>query len=206
MSSRSKKKRWGLLTFACSIILLVLLVSKCPTARADEPLPVADFTTSSTFVMVGQSIQFTYTGTQGAGIAVYNWNPGDGTGILNGESPVHAYNSPGQYSITLTVVDLHGNSSTITKASLLYVQPFPYRPWSNEEEEDQPGLFVFLLVGVIVSVAAGVVTTIASVVMSYRERRRVSWVRARQVPESEPSAKPAHTFVEPNADAPVHQG
>lgn len=48
-------------------------------------------------------------------IVRYDWNMGDGT-ILSGASLSYAYNAPGNFSVTLTVTDQAGQSSSTTKS------------------------------------------------------------------------------------------
>ncbi len=55
-------------------------------------------------------------------IVSYSWDFGDGnTG--NGVSPKHCYNSPGTYSVTITITDINGCSCTLTKPN--YINVFP---------------------------------------------------------------------------------
>ena len=71
--------------------------------------PIATFTYSSTFT--GQSI--TFTPDYNAGVS-YDWNLGDGSTSTK-LSPVNVYYNPGQYSITLTVVNSTGCAATYTE-------------------------------------------------------------------------------------------
>ncbi len=52
--------------------------------------------------VAGQGIAFNaFINNPTVGFATYNWNFGDGSGG-SGQSPVHAYNSPGSYTVTVT--------------------------------------------------------------------------------------------------------
>ncbi|HEC89195.1 MAG TPA: PKD domain-containing protein [Thermoplasmatales archaeon] len=52
-------------------------------------------------------------------IKFYRWNFGDGTSEILAEKPVHTYKSPGDYTVTLTVIDNLGTTDTsITTAAI----------------------------------------------------------------------------------------
>ncbi|WP_203532672.1 PKD domain-containing protein [Draconibacterium halophilum] len=81
------------------------------TVNLFVPAPVADFTVSSTNVAVGESVQFTNT-------SLYNptslsWDFGISTYASSSSidpEPVVTYNSPGEYTVTLTVSNELGSS------------------------------------------------------------------------------------------------
>ncbi|UCE39428.1 MAG: right-handed parallel beta-helix repeat-containing protein [Thermoplasmata archaeon] len=45
-------------------------------------------------------------------IISYEWNFGDGTPNVTGKNPIHVYNTPGMYDVTLTVMDRSGGKDT----------------------------------------------------------------------------------------------
>lgn len=52
-------------------------------------------------------------------IKFYRWNFGDGTSEILAEKPVHIYRNPGEYTVTLTVIDSLGTTDTsITTANI----------------------------------------------------------------------------------------
>jgi len=52
-------------------------------------------------------------------IKFYRWNFGDGTSEILAEKPVHIYRNPGEYTVTLTVIDDLGTTDTsITTATI----------------------------------------------------------------------------------------
>jgi PKD repeat protein len=60
----------------------------------------------------GQPVQFADDSYSDDGaITTWSWDFGDGTSSSQ-ESPMHSYASPGQYTVTLTVIDDHGQSNT----------------------------------------------------------------------------------------------
>jgi gliding motility-associated-like protein len=58
-------------------------------------------------------------------IVLYEWNFGDGTGIINGINPVHTYADTGRYTITLVVTTANGCKDTLVvpNAVQLYLKP-----------------------------------------------------------------------------------
>jgi hypothetical protein len=78
----------------------------------DTTLPVANAGQNQT-AQVWQSVTFNGGGSSdNNGIASYLWNFGDGnTGT--GVAPTHTYSSYGNYTVTLRVIDVAGNSATV---------------------------------------------------------------------------------------------
>lgn len=68
------------------------------------PAPVASFTYSA----VGNSVSFTSNSTNGTS---YAWNFGNGSTSTQ-QNPSHTYSSPGVYTVTLTVTNACGSSTT----------------------------------------------------------------------------------------------
>jgi PKD repeat protein len=92
--------------------------------------PVADLSSVSTSVRPNDPVQFHYTGTDGDGIAFYQWDFGDGTPNGTGKDPTHPYTTGctpngGLYNVTLTVRDVDGDSSTIKKVNQIFVNDWP---------------------------------------------------------------------------------
>ncbi len=79
----------------------------------------ADFTSDSTVVMVGSSVQFT---DQSLGlIESWEWDfDNDGSIDATARNPVYAYEEPGIYTVSLTVSD-DSNSGTVTKTDYMEV-------------------------------------------------------------------------------------
>ncbi|MEO0312715.1 MAG: hypothetical protein RIQ89_2372 [Bacteroidota bacterium] len=58
--------------------------------------------------------------TEGAGIASYSWNFGDGnTQIVNTPNVSHTYTNPGIFTVTLTVVDSNGCAKSVIKQNYI---------------------------------------------------------------------------------------
>ena len=99
-------------------------ISGSPSFTAITPnvLPTADFafvftggnTIKLNGILSSDSDPFVTTAGQGNGIASYSWNFGDGTTGF-GLDPVHTFNTPGTYSVVLTVYDSQGKTSSVTK-------------------------------------------------------------------------------------------
>ena len=74
----------------------------------DYPAPTAAFTHTNSFM----TYLFTSTAT-GAGLS-YAWDLGDGNTSAQ-QNPIHLYNQVGSYTVTLTVTDTCGNTSSTSK-------------------------------------------------------------------------------------------
>ncbi|MBP1927943.1 PKD repeat protein [Methanolinea mesophila] len=87
------------------------------------PPPVAAFTGNPTLGTVPLTVQFTDDSLNGP--TVWVWDFGDGTlaGIYE-QNPVHTYNAPGVYNVTLTVFNA-GGSDTVTKYDYITVVTRP---------------------------------------------------------------------------------
>ena len=92
----------------------------------DMTLPVAN-AGQAQYVMVGTSVAFNGGGSiDNTGIASYLWDFGDG-GTGTDVAPTHTYSSVGNYTVTLMVKDLAGNSaaSSATVAIGVVIPEFP---------------------------------------------------------------------------------
>jgi len=89
-----------------------------PLSPAGPPsAPVADFTGSPRTGSAPLSVSFSDAST-GAPTS-WSWDFGDGVTSTN-SSPVHTYDNPGTYSVTLTVANASG-SNTVTKSGYVVV-------------------------------------------------------------------------------------
>ncbi|MFB4354656.1 PKD domain-containing protein [Microbacterium sp. LS_15] len=87
-------------------------ITQSVTVRAANVLPTAAFDATSTHmnVAVDASAATDPDGT----VATYSWSFGDG-GVATGKTATHAYTTPGEYTVTLTVTDDRGGSATTSK-------------------------------------------------------------------------------------------
>ncbi|MFX0098765.1 MAG: PKD domain-containing protein, partial [Candidatus Hodarchaeota archaeon] len=85
--------------------------------------PVANFTANATNILEGDFVLFTYTGTAGNGNLSYQWDFGDGSGNSTLQDPLHQYATPGNYTVTVTVVDVDGDESTFALPTAIEVGP-----------------------------------------------------------------------------------
>ncbi len=85
--------------------------------------PVASFTFSPISPTVGQPVFFngSFSFDPDGFIVSWTWNFGDGSPIVHVTTPVHSYASPGNFTVTLTVLD-NGNA-TATASALISVRP-----------------------------------------------------------------------------------
>ena len=73
--------------------------------------PRADFKTNATIVSVGDAVQFTFNGTEGNGPMSYEWDFNDGQTSTE-KHPIHSFDAPGIYNVTLRVIDANGDIDT----------------------------------------------------------------------------------------------
>jgi PKD repeat protein len=78
--------------------------------------PTAAFDATPSAAEVGEPVSFGASASSDAygSIASYEWEFGDGD-TATGESATHAYDSPGDYDVTLTVTDDDGATDTVTQ-------------------------------------------------------------------------------------------
>ncbi|MFX1237482.1 MAG: PKD domain-containing protein, partial [Promethearchaeota archaeon] len=86
----------------------------------DNLAPNLTFQESTVNVMVGQSIQFSYTLTSGNMPYTYSWNFGDGN-ISSDPHPWHQYETNGTFIVSLTVTDDDGDS--VNASMTVHVEP-----------------------------------------------------------------------------------
>ncbi len=106
--------------------LVGITVTASDNITLDMTLPVAN-AGQNQIVQVGQSVKFNGNGsTDNSGIASYFWNFGDGT-TGSDVAPTHNYTSVGNYTVTLMVKDVAGNSaaSSSTVKVEVVVPEFP---------------------------------------------------------------------------------
>jgi uncharacterized repeat protein (TIGR01451 family) len=78
-----------------------------------DPTLVPSFTQSADWALPGQSVVFTdTTTTDGGPIVAWHWDFGDGTSTA--QNPAHTYNTPGTYTVTMTVTDTCNFADTVT--------------------------------------------------------------------------------------------
>lgn len=105
--------------------------------RVNAP-PRALFTPSRTTIGVGDSITFTNSSTDPDGSIVQSaWNFGDGGTATGAGNPVHAFTSPGSFTVTLTVTDNDGataaQSRLISVANRAPRADFTFSPGSPQK-------------------------------------------------------------------------
>ncbi|MCP4763309.1 MAG: PKD domain-containing protein [archaeon] len=92
--------------------------------EAPDLFPVAEFTASDTSILVGESVDFTFSGSQGDAPATYLWNFGD-SGTSSSQNPTYQYNTAGIYTVSLTVTDADSDIDTEEKTSYIVVSEEP---------------------------------------------------------------------------------
>lgn len=110
-----------------------------------KPAPTVSFTASDTTICPGSSVTFTNTSAPGVpGPMTCMWNFGDGwTGA--GSPVTHTYTSSGFYNVTLSVTNVDGCVSSLTKPAHIQVYPLPapYFTASTTHFCEAPGVATF---------------------------------------------------------------
>jgi len=115
----------------------------------DDLEPIADFTSDFQTVISDDIIQFTFTGEEGNGPATFWWDFGDGS-TSEDRDPIYQYYDPGFYTISLTVVDIDNDESTVTKFDYIEVLEdlFPFTHFMADPTEAYTGdLIQFTFLG-----------------------------------------------------------
>lgn len=87
--------------------------------------PVANFTAPDTIVCAGNPISFINQSTGGIATEYYTWTFGDGTGTTTTNtaiSPSHVYTKAGQDTVTLSIKDAIGCTSSLVRPAYIDVQ------------------------------------------------------------------------------------
>lgn len=87
--------------------LVAIAITSCTKDSDVKPEPIPYFEISSTELFLGQEVSFT---NNSENATAYRWDFGDGT-ISKEKDPVHKYNEPGEYNVSLQV----GPSNILTK-------------------------------------------------------------------------------------------
>jgi PKD repeat protein len=110
-----------------SLFFVFLVINKIVFSQ----LPTANFTATPLSVCQGQPVTFTNSSSTNGGAAItqYSWDFGDGysDSIPN---TTHIYNTPGTYSVTLTVTNANGQADFELKPSYIVVKPAPTASFS----------------------------------------------------------------------------
>jgi len=108
-----------------------------------EQPPIASFTYSPTSIIAGNVVTFNASESNDPGgyIVTYLWNFGDGN-ITTTTNPIitHVYPSHGSYTVSLTVTDNDGYTSTITKS--FYVKEYPVASFTYSPSSPATGEIV----------------------------------------------------------------
>ena len=98
-----------------------------------NPRPIIDFLAQD--VCQGYEVNFSDLSDPVVGnFTYYNWNFGDGnsTSIQN---PVHTYNAPGWYSVSLTATNDSGCTTTFLRPNALQIYPSPVADFTSNEAQ-----------------------------------------------------------------------
>ncbi len=87
-----------------------------------DMMPLVSFVANNTNVVQGQAVVFTFTGTLGNTPATFQWYFGDGTANSTDMQPAHAFNTWGNFSITLTITDHNNDQATFSAVQYIGVQ------------------------------------------------------------------------------------
>ncbi len=74
--------------------------------------PIATFLANETNIKVGDSVEFTFTGTSGNPPSEFQWNFGDSSNNVTETNPIHQFTSAGNYTVSLTLTDVDGDFDT----------------------------------------------------------------------------------------------
>jgi PKD repeat protein len=140
--------------FIFSLFFAIISFSSCKDDENTKKDPVANFTFNPNGGYAPCSVQFTSSSLNGVD---FTWDFGDGSTSI-AENPIHVFNDPGTYTVTLKVKNADGQNQKsvqitikkpFTKASLTKVvltsMPFLDGSGSGWDAFDGPDLFMQLL-------------------------------------------------------------
>nr|MDO8111940.1 PKD domain-containing protein [Candidatus Sigynarchaeota archaeon] len=159
----------------------------------DDLQPVANFMGNATTISIGDQVQFTYTGTLGNNPHVFQWSFGDGTSNSTDMNPLHAFARSGSYTITLTIVDADGDTSTKQIISYIMVK--------SSDVLQQIIDFITENWIIVIAAVAGIVIISAAAVAARRKKSIAKAQLAKAKGKStegyrEPEAKPQLTHAQ----------
>ena len=93
-----------------------------------RPLPIPDFSWQT--ACVNQEIHFNDLSSGNSTINAWEWDFGDGVGVLHTQNPTYTYNSTGTYNVSLTVTDVEGCSNYTD--TLLSVETVPTAQFATD--------------------------------------------------------------------------
>lgn len=105
---------------------------------------------------VGENISFLGYAFGGTEPYTYSWNFGDGTTSTQ-QDPVHAYDSKGEYKVTLTVMDDDGNDDSEETVAIIGGGS---NPNNNNNDNGGSSLYIFIALIAIVVIVGVVVVVI----------------------------------------------
>ncbi|MHA1371066.1 MAG: PKD domain-containing protein [Promethearchaeota archaeon] len=115
-------------------------------------MPVANFTVNATSIYAGEYIQCTFTGYEGDPPNTFQWDFGDGSANSSLQNPTHQYNTTGNFTITLTVIDADGDSSTTSRVISVESEALPPPPDDTTTNFQIPGFSIgILILGLIIA-------------------------------------------------------
>lgn len=122
-------------------------------------------------IIENQEIQFIFTGNDDGerNISTYEWNFGDGSPISNEQNPIHQYNNPGTYTVTLRIIDENSEFDMEIKTAYIIVQK--ETPTYDDGGGDIPSNNLgFIITIAIVGIAGGSIV-IGSIAVIRNKRR-----------------------------------
>ncbi|MCP4363400.1 MAG: PKD domain-containing protein, partial [Chloroflexi bacterium] len=128
-----------MLTTAFVLSVSTLLLLPAPAALAQDP--IAEFTVSSDSSVRGtESLTVTFVNSS-TSASEYHWQFGDG-GVSSAISPTHIYNTPGHYTVTLSITTTEGITAVEEKAAYVTVSPAPSEPFEDLDKDGYADLVV----------------------------------------------------------------
>ncbi|MCF2138977.1 MAG: PKD domain-containing protein [Candidatus Lokiarchaeota archaeon] len=112
--------------------------------------PTAQFIINSTTAVEKQEIAFIFCGNEGNGHLQYYWNFGDGC-KSNERNPIHFYETPGNYTVSLNVFDFDGDKDYFIFSNLSIVKDlFPFSSFfANTSKVKRQTYIKFIFDGLI---------------------------------------------------------